>query len=813
MDVKLVVQTGEREGQEIFIDDEELVIGRDSTCQFRINHYLVSPRHCRICRDGHRVCVKDLHSATGTKVNDQPIDTTEIRDGDRIKVGSETFLVSIVTDQDGSPGSGRGRPRSVDGGWTKLRVIDNRGIATVYFTDIALINEIEILEVDRELGRLIELGYNRIALNLGNLAHLSSQVIGTMLKVHRRCTADGGMLKICQIHPNVVEIFGLTGLYRTIEIYPTEPMALESDWPEPARRPTPARLKPATPLKTGTGLAHPRRRAGGESRPAASDDLTDLGALATPLTELVAPAEERGASSVRPSPMAQPKPPTNGVGHTHARRGGGGGTRQKPTPAMPDPESAPIPLDDDLAASFPERLDPAPQSSATQAATPTTNGVDRADPRRGIASYPLPSPPAAPNDLPDLTIPLNDDCGSPPVRREAQPPPPATVPVPVAAPASSPARVPQRVRLIVLVGRAQGQAVELSAPRFFIGRDPICHLRAFSPAVLPIHAIIEQRDGRVFLRDGGHAGSLALNDRPLDGAEVEAVNGDILRVGPLQFAFAVAPVTPPAPTVTPTRPDPKALAPPATPLEDPHPHPHLQCPQWGTEGWVSPDQLLPHVLQAVDQLVPDILRAVGRALSSLPAAAFESPRVPPRHASSSKDPVAASSPGQTGVSHGPDAKPSPQPDGAGSPDRPPAVSFPFDLPPDAEPDVPPDGHSTRPLRGPQVPRSLDLDFLCPNCGVAGWLPINRLDRQFQCLACHAKLFTDSSGELRVGDLSQGFRNRTSPAPPKSVPLNTVLKGWKNSLGRPRLPRPCLSDSSDGAGPHRNGSQHRESPTG
>jgi pSer/pThr/pTyr-binding forkhead associated (FHA) protein len=140
MDVKLVVQTGEREGQEIFIDDEELVIGRDSTCQFRINHYLVSPRHCRICRDGQRVCVKDLHSATGTKVNDQPIDTTEIRDGDRIKVGSETFLVSIVTDQDGSPGSGRGRPRSVDGGWTKLRVIDNRGIATVYFTDIALIN-------------------------------------------------------------------------------------------------------------------------------------------------------------------------------------------------------------------------------------------------------------------------------------------------------------------------------------------------------------------------------------------------------------------------------------------------------------------------------------------------------------------------------------------------------------------------------------------------------------------------------------------------------------------------------------------------
>src|SRR3954466_7411413 len=104
MDVKLLVQSGEREGQEIRIEDEEFVIGRNRECQFRINHYLVSPRHCRIVRDGCRVSVEDLNSATGTKVNDEPIDSVEVRHGDRLKVGSESFLVAIVTEQDAAAG-------------------------------------------------------------------------------------------------------------------------------------------------------------------------------------------------------------------------------------------------------------------------------------------------------------------------------------------------------------------------------------------------------------------------------------------------------------------------------------------------------------------------------------------------------------------------------------------------------------------------------------------------------------------------------------------------------------------------------------
>src|SRR4051812_43399195 len=108
---------------------------------------------------------------------------------------------------------------------------------------------------------------------------------------------------------------------------------------------------------------------------------------------------------------------------------------------------------------------------------------------------------------------------------------------PAVATAMGPAQ--PNVRLVVVTGRAIGRSIEVPGPRFLIGRDPTCHLRPNNVAVSRVHATIEQRKGRVYLRDLGTTNGTFLNDRLLRDEEAEVAHGDRLEVGPLKFTFFI----------------------------------------------------------------------------------------------------------------------------------------------------------------------------------------------------------------------------------------------------------------------------------
>ena len=96
-----------------------------------------------------------------------------------------------------------------------------------------------------------------------------------------------------------------------------------------------------------------------------------------------------------------------------------------------------------------------------------------------------------------------------------------------------------RVRLIVEVGKAKGREIDIRGPRFLIGRDQQCQLRPNSNAISRLHAAIELRDGRVFVRDLGSQIGTLLGGRLLRQEEAEAQNGDRLQIEMLQFTFAI----------------------------------------------------------------------------------------------------------------------------------------------------------------------------------------------------------------------------------------------------------------------------------
>ena len=114
-----------------------------------------------------------------------------------------------------------------------------------------------------------------------------------------------------------------------------------------------------------------------------------------------------------------------------------------------------------------------------------------------------------------------------------------------------------KLSLIVLnPGKTAGQVIPITLAQFVIGRDPQCQLRPNNALISKRHCAILVRDGTVYVRDFDSTNGTILNDAPLKG-EVAVKNGDVMKVGPLEFRLAIegarstlAPRTPPPKLMT-----------------------------------------------------------------------------------------------------------------------------------------------------------------------------------------------------------------------------------------------------------------------
>ena len=72
------------------------IIGRSSSCRFRIPLISVSKKHCQIQVDDNDVKISDLGSRNGTFVNNIPIlEPHPIKAGDNLKIGPVKFIFQI----------------------------------------------------------------------------------------------------------------------------------------------------------------------------------------------------------------------------------------------------------------------------------------------------------------------------------------------------------------------------------------------------------------------------------------------------------------------------------------------------------------------------------------------------------------------------------------------------------------------------------------------------------------------------------------------------------------------------------------------
>jgi predicted component of type VI protein secretion system len=94
MDVRLVVEEGNRRKHVVHVRTATAEVGRARGCTVRIPSSDVSRRHCVLrLKDGF-VTVEDLSSVNGTFLNGELVEgVAVVRPGDRLEVGPVTFVV------------------------------------------------------------------------------------------------------------------------------------------------------------------------------------------------------------------------------------------------------------------------------------------------------------------------------------------------------------------------------------------------------------------------------------------------------------------------------------------------------------------------------------------------------------------------------------------------------------------------------------------------------------------------------------------------------------------------------------------------
>ncbi|MBE6425845.1 MAG: STAS domain-containing protein [Planctomycetaceae bacterium] len=100
-------------------------------------------------------------------------------------------------------------------------------ICVVHLLDNRIVDDMNIYELGTELFALVEQnGYEKILLNFSNVGFLSSAALGKLIMLYKKVAVRSGVLKLCNITPDIRELFTMMNLDRIFTICSNEADAL-----------------------------------------------------------------------------------------------------------------------------------------------------------------------------------------------------------------------------------------------------------------------------------------------------------------------------------------------------------------------------------------------------------------------------------------------------------------------------------------------------------------------------------------------------------------------------------------------------------
>src|SRR5713101_7214094 len=102
-------------------------------------------------------------------------------------------------------------------------------VTVVSFMDRKILDEQNIQVIGEQLFSLVdEAGRRKILLNFGNVEYLSSAALAKLITLNKKLQQAGGRLVLCNIDPQIYEVFEITKLNKFFKIMKEEQAALQA---------------------------------------------------------------------------------------------------------------------------------------------------------------------------------------------------------------------------------------------------------------------------------------------------------------------------------------------------------------------------------------------------------------------------------------------------------------------------------------------------------------------------------------------------------------------------------------------------------
>ena len=101
----------------------------------------------------------------------------------------------------------------------RLDVSDVGDVSVVRFRDKKIMEDPGIQELGRELFDLVECdNRKKVLLDFSGVSFMSSAALGKLVTLFKKSHSNGSDLKLCGIHPEVIDVFSVTRLDRLFDI-------------------------------------------------------------------------------------------------------------------------------------------------------------------------------------------------------------------------------------------------------------------------------------------------------------------------------------------------------------------------------------------------------------------------------------------------------------------------------------------------------------------------------------------------------------------------------------------------------------------
>lgn len=111
----------------------------------------------------------------------------------------------------------------------RLEVEQIGDVTVVNFIDRKILDEQNIQVIGDQLFGLVDQdGLRKLLLNFGNVEYLSSAALGKLITLNKKLQGVGGRLVLCNIDPQIYEVFEITRLDKFFNIQKEEQAALQA---------------------------------------------------------------------------------------------------------------------------------------------------------------------------------------------------------------------------------------------------------------------------------------------------------------------------------------------------------------------------------------------------------------------------------------------------------------------------------------------------------------------------------------------------------------------------------------------------------